>query len=501
MAARVVAVGLPAPDSSPGHGALSVLDAGNSPRRFGSSDHEGQQAQSPPSAVDLSLDSPGESPAAAGSRSVIAAADRGVPAQPVPNMLDLGSLGLNVKQVGDAAVDPLADVLNWLSRTKYDMREDSAVSTSAGEDAPMADICEETSRGGPVLPHQSRQLRPKANTSAQAHAAFASRSENNEPSSSSKSVPNPSPPAKSASLLGGRGSDVQSKMGSTAAGVGDGTNGGGPEPLQSTCHSASKCIALKSENRPRDLLDEEEEEWDNRQRKSGTVGRLVVYNRGERPREDIVLRGGGRRHIVVAGLREGGQAARTGVRAGDRLVSIDGRKDFLGLQADAVRERLSAPTVLVFLGFVGKLQAEVRLTNADHVCGVSARRDVLRGCRQAPVMVCEERVFNVGLASLFLTVSDKERPPGSDDESRDEDIDGPWQQQQSPALFELQRNEAHSLVKRAMRKLEGKQNTSAEKFVQVEQQEAVLPSGSQAFDSPQQGGVAGLTQETFWSDT
>jgi len=195
------------------------------------------------------------------------------------------------------------------------------------------------------------------------------------------------------------------------------------------------------------LEDEEEIEWDNRQRKSGTVGRLAVYHVGDCPREDVVLRGGGsRRHIVVAGVKEGGQAARVGVRAGDRLVSIDGKKDFLGLTADAVSERLEAPTVLVFLGFVGKLQAEVRLTCGDNVCGVSNRHEIATGSSDAPVTLCEERIFNAGIASLFLTVNSAE-------EVARPDMYAP----QMP-LFELQHKEAHKLVQKAIERIDVKKD-------------------------------------------
>jgi len=115
----------------------------------------------------------------------------------------------------------------------------------------------------------------------------------------------------------------------------------------------------------RDVLLEEEVEWLYRQRLSGVVGRLVTYHDGQDPQDDIFFRGGGRGHVVVASVRDGGNAYREGIQAGDRLVAIDGRKDFLGMTAEAVNDRLRAPTVLVFLGFVGKKHAEVRLFNED----------------------------------------------------------------------------------------------------------------------------------------
>lgn len=344
-------------------------------------------------------------------------------------------------QTASVAADPLADVLDWLGRAKYDMRENSrpsAASTSVSEDAPMLDICEESPhRGGPAHAHASRQLLPKLDKVEHATGGL-----------------------RSSKLGDARRSAVPPSGGGNE-------RAGGASGGVAACASSTKCLASHDARAGRDLVEEEEEEWEMRQRKSGTVGRLVVYNKGERPKEDIVLRGGGRRHVVVAGVREGGQAARTGVRAGDRLVSIDGRKDFLGLPADAVRERLCAPTVLVFLGFVGKLQAEVRLTNADHICGISARREVLRGSFDAPVTLCEERIFNVGLASLFLTVTD--RPDEAEEAARPEtaasvDWTSSTTSPSNKPLFELQRSEAHGLVKRALRRLE------------VDQQEGVLPA-------------------------
>jgi len=216
--------------------------------------------------------------------------------------------------------------------------------------------------------------------------------------------------------------------------------------------SKSSCLARANDKRSnRDIFDVEEEEWDQRQQKSGTVGRLVVYREGESPRDDIVLRGGGRRHIVVAGVREGGQAARVGARAGDRLVSINGSKDFLGLPVDVVRERLEAPAVLVFLGFVGKLQAEVRLTATDHVsCGIPTRREAVRGSDAAPLSLCQEQIFDAGVASIFLVSGPPEEVTK---EANPSSGNGAASARKLP-MFELQRFEAQRLVRRALRRHE-----------------------------------------------
>mmetsp|Transcript_43599 Transcript_43599/g.78350 ORF Transcript_43599/g.78350 Transcript_43599/m.78350 type:complete len:568 (-) Transcript_43599:86-1789(-) len=179
-----------------------------------------------------------------------------------------------------------------------------------------------------------------------------------------------------------------------------------PSAAVASCAMAPVCLLPNGSRGSRDHSNEEEEEWVARQQRTGTVGRLVIYSEGDLPQDDILLRGGHDRHLVVAAVRDGGPAAKAGVKAGDRLVSIDGKKEFLGLSADAVRDRLRAPAMIVFLGFVGKLQAEVRLTCADRMCGLSLRHEVARGYNDAPLQVCEEKVFNAGIASLFLAVKD-----------------------------------------------------------------------------------------------
>mmetsp|Transcript_13599 Transcript_13599/g.29954 ORF Transcript_13599/g.29954 Transcript_13599/m.29954 type:complete len:532 (-) Transcript_13599:87-1682(-) len=162
------------------------------------------------------------------------------------------------------------------------------------------------------------------------------------------------------------------------------------------------CPGVKSSER--DSQDEEDYEWRARQMRTGSVGRMVSYFEGDRPWDDVMLRGGGGRHIVVSTVREGGQASKVGVKAGDRLVSVDGRKDLLHLPAEEISRRVVAPTVLVFLGFVGKLQAEVRLTSQEKLCGLSNRSGVLRLGMNTPFKLCEERVFHNNFASIFLAV-------------------------------------------------------------------------------------------------
>eukprot|EP00419_Tripos_fusus_P004493 CAMPEP_0172690700 /NCGR_PEP_ID=MMETSP1074-20121228/24043_1 /TAXON_ID=2916 /ORGANISM="Ceratium fusus, Strain PA161109" /LENGTH=408 /DNA_ID=CAMNT_0013510681 /DNA_START=59 /DNA_END=1282 /DNA_ORIENTATION=- len=226
------------------------------------------------------------------------------------------------------------------------------------------------------------------------------------------------------------------------------------------------------------FLDEETERWDQRQQHSGAVGRLVIYHAGQSPKEDIFLRGGGRHHIILAGLHDGGTAARAGVKVGDRLVSVDGKKDLLGLHAEAVQDELEAPVVLVFLGFVGKLEAEVRLRFREQAFGMSSRREAVWGTHGAPLQVCEERVFNVGEAPLLLAVMPSWQSMQHMQESDEEDSNVEHEDKESrknsrqtkviwrrtpghstswtkhvsevAPCFELQRSEANSLVKRVL---------------------------------------------------
>jgi hypothetical protein len=150
-------------------------------------------------------------------------------------------------------------------------------------------------------------------------------------------------------------------------------------------------------------LDPEESEWIARQQQTGAAGRLVVYEQGELPRRDFLLRGGSGRRIMVAAVTDGGKAAQAGVKPGDVLVSIDGRKGFSDQSADQVHANLRSPVLLVFMGFVGKLQAEVRLNYKQKICGLSSQHPVVLGRGDAPMHVMDEVVFQLGSAALLLT--------------------------------------------------------------------------------------------------
>jgi len=124
----------------------------------------------------------------------------------------------------------------------------------------------------------------------------------------------------------------------------------------------------------------EEEEWTARQRLTGAICRLVRYSCQDSPKDDIIgLRCTRRGRVIVTAVREHGVAWRANVGAGDELVSIDGRKEFAGHPAQIIHASFRAPSVLVFLGFVGRLQAEVRVRRPpEPSCGLPSGAEVVK---------------------------------------------------------------------------------------------------------------------------
>jgi hypothetical protein len=206
----------------------------------------------------------------------------------------------------------------------------------------------------------------------------------------------------------------------------------------------------------------EEEEWLARQRLTGAIGRLVKYAEGDRnPKDDILgLRSTRRGRIMVTALRENGAAMKAGVSAGDELVSINGRKDFAGHPAHVVHASLRQPVTLVFLGFVGKLQAEVRVKRPpEPTCGLAPGIDVMKvpeKSSQSEVVLCDAVVFQPRQAASLLITTGSDAPPSAR-LHRDEE---PWnpahrtpchpeRDEQAPCatvMYELQREEARNLV-------------------------------------------------------
>lgn len=151
----------------------------------------------------------------------------------------------------------------------------------------------------------------------------------------------------------------------------------------------------------------DEQEWLERKRLTGTVARLVRYKEGQRPADDIqglCLTRQGR--IMVTALALDGPAAKAGVTPGDQLASINGKQFTVTRPANAIIANVVAPVTLIFLGFAGKLQAEVRVRQPDQPrCGLPGGTDLSRG---KAMTFAEAVVFEKKAASLFIVT---EPPP------------------------------------------------------------------------------------------
>lgn len=150
----------------------------------------------------------------------------------------------------------------------------------------------------------------------------------------------------------------------------------------------------------------EEEEWLRRQAISGVVGRIVRYSDTDVPTDDIL---GFRRselgRVVVTGVRQNGLADRMGVKPGDELKSINDWKGFGSCPASVIHTSLVAPVTLVFVGFVGKLQAEVRVErpveHKTYLPGLASDLDIIPG--RIPIRARqEERDMGSGLQPSVL---------------------------------------------------------------------------------------------------
>lgn len=199
----------------------------------------------------------------------------------------------------------------------------------------------------------------------------------------------------------------------------------------------------------------EEEEWVARQRLTGAICRLVRYcDNSITPKDDILnLRSTRRGRIMVTAVREKGIAAKAGVVAGDELVSIDGRKDFVGHPARVVHASLRAPVTLVFLGFVGKLQAEVRVKRPpEPKLGLALGNDVISHENRKepqPVRLCDAVVFRQGdNPSLLITAGNEQTLRSQYDGSVPEAK--PHEPTSKTIMYELQREDARNLLVNAM---------------------------------------------------
>mmetsp|Transcript_26604 Transcript_26604/g.48745 ORF Transcript_26604/g.48745 Transcript_26604/m.48745 type:complete len:445 (+) Transcript_26604:149-1483(+) len=122
----------------------------------------------------------------------------------------------------------------------------------------------------------------------------------------------------------------------------------------------------------------EEEMWLARKQLTGVVARMVSYAPGEKLSDDILsLQRTPNGDLMVVSLCPDGPASMAGIVRGDKLVSINGRRTPSNVKEDVILAGLRGPMTLVFLGFVGKIQAEVQVAQPDAPsCGLSEKVDV-----------------------------------------------------------------------------------------------------------------------------
>jgi len=154
----------------------------------------------------------------------------------------------------------------------------------------------------------------------------------------------------------------------------------------------------------------DEEMWQARKKVTGAVGRLVFYEKGQRPSDDILglarTPGG---HVMVTAVRSAGPAAQAGVTTGHKLVSIDGQKSFMGVPTDDILRGLVGPVSLVFLGFVGKILAEVQVDQPGAPsCGLPEVTDIGLSVlpKDEPVELRDATLFQSHEGSLLLSTGD-----------------------------------------------------------------------------------------------
>jgi len=95
----------------------------------------------------------------------------------------------------------------------------------------------------------------------------------------------------------------------------------------------------------------------------------VRYEIGEHPLADIVsLTGGGSSgsRVFVRTLVPHGKAVQAGVRTGDELVAVSGRRDFQRLSAQRLLESLPTPTLLVFAKDAARVKSQLQRDEAEN---------------------------------------------------------------------------------------------------------------------------------------
>lgn len=134
------------------------------------------------------------------------------------------------------------------------------------------------------------------------------------------------------------------------------------------------------------------DEWTERKKLTGVVAKLVTYTATMPTDAESDVTGLQRDRwdrVFVTAVASGGPAEHSGVQIGDQLVSVAGRRDFTGIATPDLLRNLPSPVSLIFLGFAGKLQAEVRLSHPDAPsCGLP-KNFVLNCCTSEGVVFAQ----------------------------------------------------------------------------------------------------------------
>lgn len=188
----------------------------------------------------------------------------------------------------------------------------------------------------------------------------------------------------------------------------------------------------------------DQDSWEQRRKTQGCVARLVKYSAGS-PVDDIDLQeawSGPTRVLVVVRLAYNGNAYRCGLAIGDRLVSVDGRRDMQNFRLGSLKEPLPRSVTLVFLGFVGSARAEVRLSEDEEpfcAAGLGSKETVLESSEKQTISLVDQRVFESyhgSAASLLFSMA----PHVVADYSCPGEME-------SESIFELRSDEASRIVR------------------------------------------------------
>eukprot|EP00929_Paragymnodinium_shiwhaense_P090272 TRINITY_DN50424_c0_g1_i1.p1 TRINITY_DN50424_c0_g1~~TRINITY_DN50424_c0_g1_i1.p1 ORF type:complete len:992 (-),score=226.92 TRINITY_DN50424_c0_g1_i1:206-3181(-) len=191
----------------------------------------------------------------------------------------------------------------------------------------------------------------------------------------------------------------------------------GPEAAKAAASAAGSQIAASDPRWKAAPEGYDEEMWHARQKVTGASARMVHYGAHEFAtlEDDFSLQGGGReRWITVNYVKREGKAQAAGVRVGDVLVSIDGSKAFQGHTSDVIIRSLRPPVTLVFMGFVGKAQAEVRIAEEPNGTTLLSARHRLEFSGLGPSgavvesKVVQEVVFTPRDRVLLMTAAHEE---------------------------------------------------------------------------------------------